>query len=350
MAEELEEDVFEDSDSYESLVNEEGQEEQEKLKKEKEIKVRVDQYLTTSKLGRLAFLAGDVQLAKDRFNLAMNLEFLTEMESSSDFGVTGGMLRDDLLTRTETTADVASISDRRLTEILSKLRSIFVRADDKAALNTADVDSFLVMGAALSMIGEWDKAEAVYKEGLAGSPKGSNNHKLVDALKRLNNLRDTIKLVSSEKNTSSTLQRTRKSNKRPKSVFFLSEDAPVTRSRSFSSELDSAGKLNSPFKDTPPPSPLVGMYSPQPKRKGLQRLFKKDKWRPKSLFLNNNGMSFSSSFEDLQDNGVWRKRSTWKSVFDFDHVKQSLEEFESRTVQTMRVLNYCTSQRDDHAL
>lgn len=69
------------------------------IKSKGEVKVRVDQYLTTCGLGLLALRAGDVQLAKDRFNFAMDLELLSEMESTTDFGVTGELLRNELVSR-----------------------------------------------------------------------------------------------------------------------------------------------------------------------------------------------------------------------------------------------------------
>ena len=355
MADLDDEEVFElDSDLCESS----DEEEQQRKLNNKAVKERVDEYLTTSRLGRLAYCAGDVQLAKDRFNLAMNLEFLTEMENTTDFGVTGGMLRNELLSRNETDIDVVSISDEKLSKNLSKLQKIFVKADEKAALNTADTQSFLLMGAALNMLGEWEKAENVYKEGIAASP--GNNQPLVDALNRLSKLRDTIELVGCQprevkKRTPSTLRRNRKP-KRPSSQHVSFDDSGVVRSRSFSSDLNSIGngKVHSLVKDPPPLSPLVGgiRFSPQPKKKNnysFQKIFKKDRWRPKSMLLNGNGMSFSSSSEDLRSLGVWRERSTWKSAFDFNAVKQSLKEFNSRTIQTMRVIDHSTANRQQQS-
>ena len=356
----LDNEVFElDSDLCESS----DEEEQQRKLYNKAVKERVDEYLTTSRLGRMAYCAGDVQLAKDRFNLAMNLEFLTEMENNTDFGVTGGMLRNELLSRNETAIDVVSISDEKLANNLSKLQKIFVEADEKAALNTADTQSFLLMGATLNVIGEWEKAEAVYKEGIAASL--GNNQLLEDALKSLNKLRDTIQLVGCQpkelmrKGAPSTLRRSRKS-KRPSSQNVSFDDSRVIRSHSFSSDLSSIGngKLHSPMKDPPLLSPLVGgLFSPQLKKKNnysFQKIFKKEKWRPKSLLLNGNGMSsmsFSSSSEDIRTLGVWRERSTWKNSFKFDAVQQSLKEFNSRTIQTMRVIDHSTAngqqQSDD---
>ena len=319
------------------------------------IKIRVDEYLTTSKLGRHAFIAGDIQLAKDRFNLAMNLEFLTEIESTGDFGVTGGMLRKEMLSRTEQKHDneVMSVSDKKLADILSKLQKIFVTADEKAAMNTADTRSFLSMGAALSMIGEWDKAESVYKEGMAASL--TENVELKGALQRLNKLRDTINLVGgrreeSSERKSSFFSRSHKS-KCPNSQYDIFDGSNIIRSRSFSVDLNTVGKKNSPLLQSPTRemqvSPLVsGMHSPgaiRRKSKGIKMLFKKEKWRPKSLLFGNNGLPQSKSTEDISTLGVWRERSNWKNMFEFDNVKQSLQEFDSRTVQTMRSMNHFTS-------
>ncbi len=325
------------------------------------IKTRVDEYLTASKLGRLAFIAGDVQLSRDRFNLAMDLEYQTEIESTGDFGVTGGMLREELLSRTENKSDneITSATDSRLVDTLSKLQKIFITADEKAAFNTADTQSYLLMGAALSMVGEWDKAESVYKEGMAASL--TENKELKGALQRLNILRDTIDLVGGDKDEgrdrkSSFLSLSRKP-KRPITQYELIKDSNMVRSRSFSTDFNNGPtkKIMSPLLNSPTReihvSPLVGIYSPpivRKRPKGI-KLFNVDKWRPRSLFFSN-GLSPSKSTEDISDGnnslGDWRERSRWKNIFDFDNIKQSLHEFDSRTVQTMRSLNYITSQSD----
>ena len=325
------------------------------------IKIRVDEYLNTAKLGRMAFVAGDVQLAKDRFNLAMDLEFQTELENTSDFGVTGGILREELLARHEGLDDnkIAKSTDR-LTGFLSRLEKIFTTADEKAAYNTADTQSFILMGAALSMIGEWDKAESVYKEGIAASP--TENEDLVSALRRLNKQRDMLKLVdygTKLTNTPRTPPRSPKTPRRPTSQLMF-ENSHVSRSQSFSSDLAEVRRSSSPILEKPSSpvfeaprspsisSPMTNFQNSPTQNKGkqtLMRFLRRDK-RPKSQFIEN-GLSLSHSSEDLSDSGIWRQRSHWQSVFSTTYCSQLIQDFDSRTIQTMRQIDYMSSHSKD---
>lgn len=348
-----------ESPSYDSDL-EQDDEVDKSIKSRTDVKVRVDQYLTTCDLGRLALKAGDAQLAKDRFNFAMDLELLSEIESTNDFGVTGGLLREELISRnkSKTVNQLMDVSDKRLKSTLSKLQKVFIEADEKAAFNTADEDAFLSMGAALSMIGELEKAETVYKEGIAASPRGKCP-KLLEAMQRLDKLKDMMSLVSyaqqplvpqniKQQSTESITLHFPKKTKRPhiKSVLFEDPVGGVPRSRSFSSDFidsNTSSVPGSPVREKPPLSPLVGVgrHSPITRRKStLSRLFKKDKKRPKSVLFN---LSPSHSMEDLTETfdpeGIWRKRSTWKSLFEFDRIKESLKGFDSRTIHTMRVMH-----------
>lgn len=258
-------------------------------------------------------------------------------------------------------------SDQRLKRTLAKLQAVFIAADEKAALNTADEDSYLIMGAALSMIGELEKAETVYKEGMAASPSGKCP-KLSEAMRKLDKLKDMMSLVgyaqqplvpqnnARQKSADSITLHFPKKSKRPhvKSVVFEEPMGGVPRSRSFSSDFTDSSPnnltlLGSPVREKPPLSPLVGAgkYSPITRRKSaLSKIFKREKTkRPKSVFFN---LSPSHSIEDLTETfdheGIWRKRSTWKNLFEFDRIKESLKGFDSRTIQTMRVMHCFSAQ------
>ncbi len=152
-----------------------------------EIKTRVDQYLTATKLGRMAFVAGDIQLAKDRFNLAMSLEMQTDFENNVDFGVTGGMLREELATRCGT-RNVDSDVYARFGDILSRLLQVFEHGDRMVGKHPKQPKWYLVMASCLSAVNEWDKAETVYKEGLKACPGNLDLLKAVHSLKKVNEI------------------------------------------------------------------------------------------------------------------------------------------------------------------
>ena len=167
-----------------------------------EIKTRMDQYLTATKLGRMAFVAGDIQLAKDRFNLAMSLEMQTEFENNVDFGVTGGMLREELATRCGT-GSLDSDVYARFGDILSRLLQVFEHGDRMVGKRPKQPKWYLVMASCLSAVNEWDKAETVYKEGLKACPGNLDLLKAMHSLKKVNEILSELSTKAGVKKLSS---------------------------------------------------------------------------------------------------------------------------------------------------
>lgn len=177
------------------------------------IKERVDQYLTATRLGRMAFIAGDIQLAKDRFNRAMSLEMQTEFENNGDFGVTSSLLREEMVTRCNSPTDGGTTATSpsstphcvydRLGNMLCRLSQIFEHADSMLGKRPDNPKWYLVMASALCMINEWGKAEIVYKEGLKACPDDKGLHQ---SLRSLHKVMDSINELTKKAghNTSST--------------------------------------------------------------------------------------------------------------------------------------------------
>lgn len=319
--------------------------------KQEKLKGRVDEYITASKLGRLAYAAGDVQLAKDRFNLALSLELETELDSHIDFGVTGGLLREELHDRSkemdESLPVPRTVQRDRMSTILTKLERIYETADKEVSSNPSDPKWYLVMGSSLCVVNEWEKAEKVYMEGISACP---NNKELLGALERLNKLKHMMSVLGdkvSDISSYSTLRLHSPKMKRPSSSH---AGGSVDRSkvpRSFSFSVDAEVKLrskrqslvatNSSVPSTPQPS--VYPLSPSSKRKSslLQFLKRGSGSRPKSQLGN---ISLSWSSEDLAALDQWEDRSSWSSAFSPTiSGPSSLDTFDSCTLQTMRLIN-----------
>lgn len=299
---------------------------------------RLDQYLTASQLGRLAYKAGDLQLATDRFNLALDIELQVELESFNDFGVTGELLRQELERRVG--FEPTQKDDKSLySKVLPKLQNLYDRADFAAAMNPSQSKWYIQMGGALCLLNEWEKARKIYEEGLRHNP---HDLSLQTALHRLNKVDDLMKLLGEYKVSNDSPKIVR----RPSSTSQSDEetDGTVPRSRSFTQDnIKKKGKINRTM------SPLARMsllsespleigtvsVSPTRKRASVFNIFKK-----KSI-------NASHSYEDLAKSSKkqeYRERSAWKNLFTSTMCSLQLSESSlgSRTIQSMRAINALT--------
>jgi hypothetical protein len=335
---------------------------------------RLDQYLNASKLGRMAYEAGDVKLATDRFNLALDMELQLEVESFNDFGLTGQLLREELAKRKLTFVS-AEEDDKPCRKILRNLRSVYERANASSMSNPTDPRRYLEMGSALCLINEWDKAGKVYEEGLMYCPQ---NKDLLKAIQSLSKLEDMLKLLCTD--SSSDVKRrpsgsnspTMKRKKRPASTaidlppqtFEELEDEEKYRkhqavprsSSSFAIEDEVfMKKMRHP---TISPLARVAMtqssgYSslsarPEQKRNSIFGMFKSRKPSSSmdfadSLSLSADNKMFANSKMRTSSISEDHERTNWKVFFTTSSWgKKMKSEFGSRTIDNMRAINALT--------
>lgn len=344
------------------------------------IQVRVEEYLNASKLGRLAYAAGDVQLAKDRFNLALNLEMQTELESFADFGVTGGQLRAELQRRSSESDVLVPVEKSRdkYTAMLTKLERVYARANSSASRSPDDPKLYLQMGATLCIINEWDRAKQVYRSGIASC---RDNERLKACLEQVNKLDDMIALVSGgggkgketmfsapkHSNSSNTLiRRSHLMSHRPNSLYDLNiENARIPRSSSFGnsehmknlrkskpvnipqspvSPLSIKRSLPSDSLDTPD-SPLLSLSTSRRVHKSLSAAFSKVKKRGTIPLLFKSNRKSSISMERSPSNEELSKeseeRAVWQNSFSPDFCSLTTEDskISSQTLEYMRAMN-----------
>ena len=291
-----------------------------------EIKVRVDQYLTASKLGRMAFVAGDIQLAKDRFNLAMSLEMQTEFENNVDFGVTGGLLRDELLSRCGNDQSLD-----RFGCVLSRFLQVFEHADAMVGKHPKQPKWYSTMASCLCVVNEWDKAEIVYKEGLKHCPGNKDLMKSLQCLQKTNEtIADLMGKAGFEK---PSLNQKRESTS---SFIGAGDDVadidylPEPKLRPINKmEKKRYGSLPGSKPSDPPLRKMSNSWLP---RQSGQRL------RSKSLV--HTKQKQSSSSKRLSQSGIWNEHIGWKSSFSPIIQSEKLDQgFSSRTLRTMRTIN-----------
>lgn len=331
----------------------------------------VEEYLTASKYGRLAYAAGDRQLATDRFNLALDIELQAELDSMGDFGVTGNRLRMQLQARSNGRHRLQTKATSRYSVVLGKLKGAYELAVDGATKgnNPTDPRHFLQMGAALCCINEWEKARKTYQDGLACC---GNCKELTLALEKLDTIENLLmpeqqrhKRKDAEKKqkilqspSSSPMKVPSGKKKRPASMAVMEDpDGPVLRSRSFydikeytsmapdrrkSSPITNKGGKNlvkSPLttkRSIPQPGMRSPFSSPATARRGRWNPFRKASKLPE--------LPTSWSDEDLSaiaDNGTglfnpeWE---AWKMAFDPSFFSLD-DELNSRTIEYMRLLS-----------
>ena len=296
-----------------------------------EIKIRIDQYLTASKLGRMAFVAGDVQLAKDRFNLALSLEMQTELENNTDFGVTGGLLRDEMLSRCGNEPESDDFD--RFGGILSRLLQVFEHADGMVVTGPKHAKWYVIMGSCLCVVNEWDKAEVVYKEGLKACP---GNKDILKSLQSLRNITETMSHLMSKAGINKSFP-----------SMWNGDQYPIMN------DTDGGGSVTEP-KLRPVNKIEKKRYASLPENtimttdtrtrklshSRISQEARQVQLRSKSLVVMNNGKLSPKSTKRLSLSQKWNEHAVWKSMFSPVIQSVKLEEgFSSRTLRTMRNIN-----------
>lgn len=130
----------------------------------------LDKYMASSREGRQAFSTGKLNEAVTEFDQALDIELQTELECLYDtsIGLVSGLVRREVEERLgRQNRHGSSEADAKCSKILQELREKYELA--AAGVKGKRKDSpqwYLQMGAALVVINEWDKAKAVYSEGL----------------------------------------------------------------------------------------------------------------------------------------------------------------------------------------
>lgn len=131
------------------------------------VNAALDQYVAASTEGRESFTHGDLQSAVKDFNHALAIELQTELDCLYDtsIGFMSGLVRSEVNARLQQHhwRDTDSVKCSR---ILRQLRDTFYKAADGLGKKHTEAKWYLQMGAALVMINEWEKAKAVYTEGI----------------------------------------------------------------------------------------------------------------------------------------------------------------------------------------
>lgn len=338
-------DCFEDSDD--DLILEDDSTEPQTLSF---LQTRLDQYLTASQLGRLAYKAGDIQLATDRFNLALDIELQVELESFNDFGVTGQLLREELQKRKLSTGNKQTPSYNK---VLEKMQTMYEHADIACALDPTESKWYLQMGGALCVINEWDKATTIYEEGLCYCPQDTL---LKAASNRLTKLKDMLKLLDNKVDcktpTGSPKTHRRQSAIDTDSISSIGSAATITTTvpRSNSFTLNQGGVVKRDKRSTLSPLARKSLMSesggsmtltPRTKKRGsIFKMFRKSK---SPMSFDDFQMSWSS--DDLFSQAKQaRERTAWKDLFDPKDYTSQLHESDlgSRTIENMRAINALT--------
>ena len=333
----------------------------------------VEEYLTASKYGRLAYQAGDRQLATDRFNLALDIELQAELDSMGDFGVTGNRLRQELQARSNGRQRLQTKSTQRYSVVLGKLKRAYERAAEGASRgnNATDPIHFLHMGAALCCVNEWEKARKTYQDGIACCGECKELTHALDQLDAIENLlmpeeqrrkrRETEKKHRISQSPSTTPSKTSsvKKPKRPSSMAIVEDSSGPVRSNSFHDIKEySVSFLPYRRKSNPNISKTSKMAARSPlttKRSFVQQagvkspatspvVSRKIRWNPFRKSSKLSELSASWSEDNLSDefdsgpsvmNPEWED---WKALFDpaFFSLEDDLD---SRTIEYMRVLS-----------
>lgn len=128
----------------------------------------LDKYTIASREGRQAFSTGRLNEAVVEFDQALDIELQTELECLYDnsIGLVSGLVRREVESRLERQHS-STEADARCCKILQQLRDRYEQAAQGVKAKSRDSPQwYLQMGAALVVINEWEKAKAVYTEGL----------------------------------------------------------------------------------------------------------------------------------------------------------------------------------------
>ena len=323
-----------------------------------ELSTRVDEYLSVTKLGREAFVDGDLQLAKDRFSLSMNIELNTDLECVCDstVGRATGELKQELQVRCGLLQTLAGVErKKRYSRVLSNLEQVFLKADERTSKSPSDPKPYLQMASALIVVNEWEKAKQVYADGIACCQ--DDCEELRRGLDRLNKI-ESLGMLFQQMGPSEIKKKPRRKRPffrkhRPASEMFMDSRGTLPRSNSFDMP-DGLKQIQSP-----PPSPLLSplstrkmsnisaIASPMAHRKRSPSIPKFLTMRRKHSNLPNNIIdkrnSFNSvgswSLEDISAIGRDEDRKDWRTIFNPDVCSSSLDDgLSTPSVQHMRML------------
>lgn len=130
----------------------------------------LDRYTAASREGRLAFSGGKLKAAVLEFDQALDIELQTELECLYDtsIGFVSGLVRREVECRLDKQGRTTLQADAKCGKILQQLRGHYEHGT--AGLKGKRKDSpqwYMQMGAALVVINEWEKAKAIYTEGMS---------------------------------------------------------------------------------------------------------------------------------------------------------------------------------------
>lgn len=351
-----------------------------------DVSMRIDQYLSVTRLGREAFMDSDLQLAKDRFSLSMDIELEINVDSVCD-AVTGRFasteeLRHELQARFSDSQFTPTSGKDRVNRVLHNLENAYVKAEVQVATSPNNSKGYLTMASALIAVNEWDKAKQIYAEGIARCSPDSAD--LERALERLEKIEEITNAPLDEKG------KTKKRNKffsrkspRPRSV--ISDDNFIPRSFSFGDDenlVDIISHRGSSTSPVPPSSPgyltlsskrISAIASPSTNRKHRNNPFATLGKRSKSPLLRRKtleGVMSSWSMENIASVAAHSisERGTWRNIFNPDfgmvdlneilptkslkflrHLGTLDTEFPQKTVQTIPsyTLSYASSDSSE---
>lgn len=137
----------------------------ENLPSRESVSATLDKYVSASKDGREAFSIGNISEAVKEFDQALNIELQTEMDCLYDnsIGLMSGLVRSEVESRLDRRRQ-REISPK-CSKVLQRLGGVYEEAAGEVK-KRPDPQWYLQMGAALVVINEWDKAKAVYSEGI----------------------------------------------------------------------------------------------------------------------------------------------------------------------------------------
>ena len=128
----------------------------------------LDGYVCAAKVGRAAFACGDLKLAVEQFDQALEIELQTELECMYDtsLGYVSGLVRKEVDSRLNL-SPVKSAGPPSRDRVLEELAQAYEEAERQSEAKPMEAKWYLHMGAALCVVNEWDKARKIYKEGLS---------------------------------------------------------------------------------------------------------------------------------------------------------------------------------------
>lgn len=126
----------------------------------------LDEYVSASREGRQAYSTGNLAEAVKEFDHALDIEFQTELECLYDtsIGLVSGLVRREVDSRLDRQGKYHQ--DEPCSKILQHLRGSYEQAAEEAK-GKRSPQWHLQMGAALVVINEWEKAKAIYTEGIS---------------------------------------------------------------------------------------------------------------------------------------------------------------------------------------